>query len=83
MEKKIKKKELMYILEENYYALEVTGAQAMATIFEDYSQGRFATNLEEWNISPERLLNVINEMFDNWLNAGKMDVPAMSWLPRR
>jgi hypothetical protein len=83
IEKKIKKRELMYVLEMEYYTLASTGAEAMATIFEDYSQGRFTENLQEWGISPERLLHVINEMFDNWLNEGKMDTRAIDYRNRK
>lgn len=79
LEKKIKKKELMELLEENYYTLATTGAEAMAVIFDDYSSGRFTENLAEWGISSERLLKVINEMFDAWLEDGKMDIQAMDY----
>ena len=83
LEKKIKKKELMNLLEENYYTLSTTGAEAMAIIFEEYSQGRFTENLSEWGISSERLLKVINEMFDNWLNEGKMDTRAIDYRKKK
>jgi hypothetical protein len=83
LEKKIKKKELMNLLEENYYTLSTTGAEAMASVFDDYSQGRFTENLPEWGISSERLLKVINEMFDNWLNEGKMDTRAIDYRKKR
>ena len=79
LEKKIKKKELMGLLEDNYYNLATTGAEAMAVIFDDYSNGRFTENLAEWGISSERLLKVINEMFDDWLSEGKMDIQAMDY----
>jgi hypothetical protein len=79
MEKKIKKKELISILEENYYTLETTGAQAVANIFDEYSRGSFEPNLEEWGISADRLLQVINSMVDDWCKAGKMDTPAMEF----
>jgi hypothetical protein len=77
LEKKIKKKELMGLLEENYYTLATTGAEAMSVILDDYSSGRFKESLVEWNISSSRLLQVINEMFDAWLEDGKMDIPAI------
>jgi len=79
LEKKIKKKELMNLLEENYYTLSNTGAEAMASVFDDYSNGRFTENLQEWGISPERLLQVINEMFDDWMSQGKMDTRAIDY----
>lgn len=79
MEKKIKKKELISILEENYYTLGTTGAQATAVIFEEYSTGSFEPNLKEWGISAERLLQVINAMVDDWCKTGKMDTPAMGF----
>lgn len=78
-EKRIKKKELKELLEENYYTLSTTGAQAMAIIFEEYANGQFAPNLEEWGITSDRLLQVINELVDEWLADGKMDVRAMDW----
>jgi hypothetical protein len=83
LEKKIKKKELMGLLEENYYTLATTGAEAMAVMLDDYSSGRFTENLVEWNISSSRLLQVINEMFDDWLTEGKMDIPAMKYYKKR
>ena len=83
LEKKIKKKELMGLLEENYYTLATTGAEAMAIILDDYSSERFAENLIEWNISSSRLLQVINEMFDAWLESGKMDIQAIDYYKRR
>lgn len=83
LEKKIKKKELMGLLEENYYTLVTTGAEAMAVILDDYSSGRFADNLIEWNISSSRLLQVINEMFDAWLESGKMDIQAIDYYKKR
>jgi hypothetical protein len=79
MEKRIKKRELKELLEENYYTLATTGAEAMAIIFDEYSRGLFAPNLEEWGISSERMLHIVNEMFDEWLDEGKMDVRAMDW----
>jgi hypothetical protein len=83
LDKKIKKKELMGVLENEYYTLASTGADAMASIFDDYSNGRFAENLEDWGISAGRLLQVINEMFDDWLNQGKMDIPAIDFYKKR
>jgi hypothetical protein len=83
LEKKIKKKELMGLLEENYYTLATTGAEAMVVILDDYSSGRFAENLVEWNISSSRLLQVINEMFDAWLEDGKMDTRAIDYHKKR
>lgn len=83
MEKKIKKKELMELLDNNYYTLASTGAEAMSAIFDDYSNGRFVENLVDWGISSERLLAVINELFDTWMNEGKMDVPAMEFYKRK
>jgi hypothetical protein len=79
MEKKIKKKELIEILEENYYTLTTTGAEAVATIFDEYSRGSFEPNLEEWGISSDRLLQVINSMVDDWCKTGKMDTPAVEF----
>jgi hypothetical protein len=78
-EKRIKKKELKELLEENYYTLASTGADAVMAIFDDFNNHRFSSNLEEWGISAERLLQVINELLDDWLEAGKMDVRAMDW----
>lgn len=83
LEKKIKKKELMGLLEENYYTLATTGAEAMSVILDDYSSGRFKENLVEWNVSSSRLLQVINEMFDAWLEDGKMDIQAINYHKRR
>lgn len=83
LEKKIKKKELMGLLEENYYTLATTGAEAMSVILDDYSSGRFKESLVEWNVSSSRLLQVINEMFDAWLEDGKMDIQAIHYRKRR
>ena len=83
LEKKIKKKELMGLLEENYYTLATTGAEAMSVILDDYSSGRFKESLVEWNVSSSRLLQVINEMFDAWLENGKMDIQAIHYHKRR
>jgi len=81
-DKKIKKHELIKILEENYYTLSSTGAEAIAVIYDEYSQGLFTENLDEWGITAERLLQVINDMVDDWCKSGKMDTPAQEFYKR-
>lgn len=83
MDKKIKKHELMKILEDNYYKMFTTGAEAVSVIFDEYSQGLFEENLKEWGITSERLLQVINDMVDDWCKSGKMDTPAMEYYKRK
>jgi hypothetical protein len=83
MDKKIKKHELMSILEENYYTLSTTGSEAVASIFDDYSKGLFEPNLVEWGITDERLLQVINSMVDDWCRTGKMETPAVEFYKRK
>ena len=83
LEKKIKKHELIKILEENYYTLATTGAEAVAIIFDEYARGMFDENIKTWGISSERFLQVINIMVDDWCKEGKMDVSAMEFSKRK
>lgn len=78
-EGKITKRELMDLLDENYYTLTSTGSDAAYTIISEFGEGLFLPNLEEWGITAVEFIEAYNDMIDEWLEDGKMDIPAMEW----
>lgn len=78
-DEKITKRELIDLLEENYYTLMTTGSEAAYAIISDFGEGNFLSNLEEWGIDAVEFIQAYNDMIDEWLEDGKMDVPAMEW----
>jgi hypothetical protein len=76
---KITKEELMELLDENYYTLTSTGGEAAYAIISDFAEGRFLPNLEEWGIDAVEFIMAYNDLIDQWLADGKMEVPAMEW----
>jgi len=83
LEKKIRKNELIGLLEENYYTLATTGAEAVAIIFDEYARGMFDENIKTWGISSDRFLQVINGMVDDWCKEGKMDTRAIDYRKKK
>lgn len=82
-EGKITKRELMDLLDENYYTLMTTGSEAAYAIIADFGQGNFLPNLEEWGIDAVEFIQAYNDLIDEWLEDGKMEIPAMEWAKKK
>jgi len=60
MTSKLKTTEIIEILNENYYALGISGAQAVADVWGEIAQGDFDTQCEEWGITMRELVSGVN-----------------------
>jgi len=67
------------ILRENYYTLVNTGADAVEALMDDWLDGRFQHNLEDWNTTPDEMREIVMD-FTAWLLAPeRRNTPAMEF----
>ena len=58
--------EIMELLNENYYTLGVSGAQAVSDVWSEIASGYFDAQCDEWGISMTQLVSGVNA-WATWL----------------
>lgn len=60
MTTKLKTTEIIEILNENYYTLGVSGAQAVASVWGEIAEGYYGDQCDEWGITTRELVSAVN-----------------------
>ena len=58
--------EFQNILDENYYTLGVTGAEALEAMLHDYNKGRLAEFFAEQSVTSAEFLMTVNRLAVKW-----------------
>lgn len=66
------------ILEENYYTLSVSGADAIVNIYDEIEAGHFDAQVLEWGITMGELYEAVAELRRKLTREGKIQVVQYS-----
>lgn len=69
--------EIREILNENYYTLGSSGAQAIAAVWSEIAEGYFDDQCDEWGVSVIQFVSAVND-WAMWLaDTGRLAKPVM------
>lgn len=62
------------LLDEQYYSIGVTGAEALSTMLDDYNEGRMAEFLSEQGVTHAEFLMTVNRLAVKWASENVLNV---------
>ena len=62
------------LLDDNYYSIGVTGAEALSTMLDDYNEGRLFEFFEEQGVTEAEFLMTVNRLAVKWASENVLNV---------